>query len=57
MGGEKQATILGCGLKTNAMFAALVNGTMSHALDFDDTQREWALEAVFLRSLRYIADF
>ena len=37
MGGEKQATILGKGIKTNVLFVALVNGTMSHALDFDDT--------------------
>ncbi len=36
-GGNSQATILGHGLKTNAMNAALVNGAMAHALDYDDT--------------------
>ena len=36
MGGEKQASIIGAGLKTNVLLAALVNGSMSHALDFDD---------------------
>ena len=37
MGGKEQATILGKGVKTNILFAALVNGCMSHALDYDDT--------------------
>ncbi|OQY10947.1 MAG: MmgE/PrpD family protein [Desulfobacteraceae bacterium 4572_187] len=37
MGGKKQATVLGSRLKTNVLSAVLVNGTMSHALDFDDT--------------------
>ena len=36
-GGQPQATILGHGLKTNVMNAALVNGAMAHALDYDDT--------------------
>ncbi|MFZ5632976.1 MAG: MmgE/PrpD family protein [Bacillota bacterium] len=36
MGGEKQATVIGAGLKTNVLLAALVNGSISHALDFDD---------------------
>lgn len=36
-GGKPQATILGHGLKTNVMNAALVNGAMAHALDYDDT--------------------
>jgi 2-methylcitrate dehydratase PrpD len=35
-GGEKQATILGMNLKSPLPFAALVNGTSSHALDYDD---------------------
>jgi len=35
--GKPQATIWGHGLKTNVMNAALVNGAMAHALDFDDT--------------------
>lgn len=37
IGGKGQATILGTGQKTHCLFAALVNGAMSHALDFDDT--------------------
>jgi len=36
-GGKPQATILGHGLKTNVMNAALVNGAIAHALDYDDT--------------------
>lgn len=36
-GGKPQATVLGHGLKTSVMNAALVNGAMAHALDFDDT--------------------
>jgi 2-methylcitrate dehydratase PrpD len=36
-GGKPQATVLGYGLKTNVMNAALVNGAMAHALDYDDT--------------------
>ncbi|EFK09396.1 MmgE/PrpD family protein [delta proteobacterium NaphS2] len=37
MGGKEQATILGSGVKTNVLFAALINGCFSHALDYDDT--------------------
>lgn len=36
MGGKKQSSILGYGLKTTLLNAALVNGAMSHALDYDD---------------------
>ncbi|MCC6143286.1 MAG: MmgE/PrpD family protein [Candidatus Hydrogenedentes bacterium] len=36
MPGEPQATVLGKGLKTSPLNAALANGAMSHALDFDD---------------------
>jgi len=39
MGGNPHATIIGKRVKTNALFAALINGTMSHALDFDDTHK------------------
>jgi 2-methylcitrate dehydratase PrpD len=39
VGGNPHATILGKGIKTNLIFAALVNGTLSHALDFDDTHK------------------
>jgi 2-methylcitrate dehydratase PrpD len=35
LGGEKQATILGTSIKTSVVNAALVNGAMAHALDFD----------------------
>jgi len=35
--GEKQATIIGMPIKTSMLNAALVNGAMSHVLDFDDT--------------------
>ena len=40
VGGNKHATILGKGVKTNLLLAALANGTMSHALDFDDTLKD-----------------
>ncbi|HSR10762.1 MAG TPA: MmgE/PrpD family protein [Thermodesulfobacteriota bacterium] len=36
-GGKPQATVWGHGFKTSVANAALVNGAMSHALDFDDT--------------------
>jgi len=38
VGGRQEATIIGFGHKTNVMNAALVNGTLGHALDFDDAQ-------------------
>jgi 2-methylcitrate dehydratase PrpD len=37
LGGNPQATVLGHGLKKNVSQAALINGAMSHALDYDDT--------------------
>ncbi len=36
MGGAPEATVYGRGVKLPALSAALVNGTFSHALDFDD---------------------
>jgi 2-methylcitrate dehydratase PrpD len=36
-GGRPQATVLFHGLKTSPLNAALINGAMAHALDFDDT--------------------
>ena len=36
VGGAKQASILGVGLRTDVVNAALANGTMSHVLDYDD---------------------
>lgn len=37
LGGRQQATILGTPLKTSVYNAALINGAMSHVLDYDDT--------------------
>ena len=37
MGGNEQATILGHGLKKSVSQAALINGSASHTLDYDDT--------------------
>jgi len=37
MGGQEQATILGHGQKKSMDQAALINGSASHALDYDDT--------------------
>jgi len=36
-GGKKESTILGFGVKVPACTAAFANGSMSHALDFEDT--------------------
>ena len=41
-GGNPQATIIRHGLTASTMQAALINGTASHALDFDDVN--WSLE-------------
>jgi 2-methylcitrate dehydratase PrpD len=38
-GGGRSATIIGKGAKTSAPMAALVNGAMGHALDYDDITR------------------
>jgi len=35
-GAARQATIVGLGLRTSTTLAALANGTLAHALDFDD---------------------
>ncbi|MGI9334116.1 MAG: MmgE/PrpD family protein [Gammaproteobacteria bacterium] len=35
-GGNQQATLIGHGLRTSIVQAALVNGTAGHALDYDD---------------------
>jgi 2-methylcitrate dehydratase PrpD len=35
-GGRRQASVLGFGMKTSLVNAALVNGTMAHVLDYDD---------------------
>ena len=36
LGGTPSATVIGRGFKTTSLEAALVNGAMSHALDYDD---------------------
>lgn len=35
-GGKRQATVIGTDIKTDLEHAALANGVISHALDFDD---------------------
>ena len=37
MGGNPQSSILGHGVKASVSHATLINGTASHALDYDDT--------------------
>jgi len=37
MGGKKQATIIGYNMKKDMSSAALINGSASHVLDYDDT--------------------
>ncbi len=37
MGGNPQATIIGHNIKKSMSHASLINGAMSHALDYDDT--------------------
>jgi 2-methylcitrate dehydratase PrpD len=38
-GGHAKSTLIGQGMKTSAPMAALVNGAMGHALDYDDIAR------------------
>lgn len=40
MGGKEQASIIGHNIKTSLSQAALINGTQSHVLDYDDTNME-----------------
>lgn len=37
LGGNKQSSVWGTGIKTSVAFAALLNATTAHALDYDDT--------------------
>ena len=37
LGGTRQATVVGRGMRTNVTLAALLNGHAAHVLDFDDT--------------------
>ena len=39
VGGNPQARVLGLGVKTSAPEAAMANGTLAHALDYDDMNR------------------
>ena len=39
MGGRKQASVLGHGFKTTILNVALINGMMSHVLDYDDAHQ------------------
>lgn len=50
MGGNPQATILGHGTKRSLSHAALINGTASHALDYDDTRGPLLNSSRFLLS-------
>jgi 2-methylcitrate dehydratase PrpD len=43
LGGKPDSTVLGYGVKTSPMLAALANGTIGHAFDMDDTHREGTL--------------
>ena len=40
LGGSPESTAIGSGDRLSAPFAALVNGTMAHGLDYDDMHRE-----------------
>lgn len=40
LGGGREATVIGAAGRTSAQNAALVNGTLAHAMDFDDTHNE-----------------
>ncbi len=40
-GGNPQCTVIGGGFKTSPPLAALANGTMAHALDYDDCCLGW----------------
>ncbi len=41
VGGKEQATVLGKNIKTSVLNTALLNGMISHVLDFDDTSIEF----------------
>lgn len=40
LGGKPHATVIGSGFKTSLPLTALINGTMCHVMDFDDTNWE-----------------
>ncbi|MBI3057284.1 MAG: MmgE/PrpD family protein, partial [Betaproteobacteria bacterium] len=39
LGGRETCTVIGRDYRTNALFAALVNGTTGHAVEMDDDHR------------------
>lgn len=41
LGGKKEAGVIAGNFKTSTPFAALVNGTMAHVLDYDDVAASW----------------
>lgn len=41
LGGKKEAGVIAWGFKTSTPFAALVNGTMAHVLDYDNVAASW----------------
>jgi 2-methylcitrate dehydratase PrpD len=41
LGGKPECTVLGTSIRTACPMAALANGTMGHALDFDDTSHSY----------------
>lgn len=43
LGGRPQASILGSGARTSVLHAAMVNGAMSHVLDYDDSHIETSI--------------
>lgn len=59
IGGTKQASILGIGFRTNVVNAALVNGTMSHVLDYDDAHNvlRTHLSAPLIAALLPVAEY
>ncbi len=53
LGGKPETTVVGTGLRTNCTLGALANGTLAHALDYDDVAGDdgngaWAHPSVIL---------
>ncbi len=40
-GGNPHAGVIGGGFRTSVTSASLINGTMAHALDYDDVSQDW----------------
>lgn len=57
-GGKGQSTITGYDIKTNPSFAALINGTMAHSIDYDDvnSQLNGHASAVVLPAVLAVAE-